>query len=772
MADTETSEAIVEAPRGAPDTPPARRRRRWLRWTRRLILGSIALLLLLGLLGTLAVAWLDTNPGRHWLARQLAGLDTKSGFSVEVGSLRGSLFGHLTAVDVSLRDTKGQWAHIPSVSMRWWPWDLMQRHVNIGTLRAETVVIERRPVFRPTGEDRPLLPDINLNVSRLRVGQLVLEKAAAGERFVLTANGRLRLTQRTATAVLNIGGTNSADQLALAVTIAPEEDVLDLNARINAPARGALAGYLGTRHGFALTVKGDGSWARWRGKLDATYGTAPLAALALAADNGRFRLTGDVLPAPELPKLLQRLLKGNGALSLEAAVRGGEADTKLSLRSSVFEMAGQGRVGIRSGALRETAATARLTDLGALVPRVRSTPITARLTAEGGVRNPKLRAVGHADALYLGKRITLSGLSLTLRPQPGSFADMPFEGRITRVTGVGNILGPRLAGATVTGRMSARLPGPRLTLEKGTLRGPNSRAQLSGFVNFRTQEYRLAVDGALERIEFPTIARGALDAKLVFAGHSFASRTTIAGTAQTRPLEPLSRPVRAMIGQEARITTSVTRGQDGVFRLPDLRFAGSALQLQGVFAIAPGGIVSGRMTGPLSALENGLFVTTAQGPAQVTLTASGQLPDYHVDLDARLAEAAIGPERLTGLRLTGRSDRLERFRLALFGSSSLGPLSGGTDVTVQGGVNLRNLTLQLGNIGLGGALSQARGGPWQGAARPLGRGPLRHDRPAGHAGAERRQPRYHRPLRAAGRAGQPPCHRPAHRQGPAAPVAG
>jgi|GEM_PF-625113 len=722
MAGSETPEAIVEASPDAPPPLPVRTRRRWLRRVRQLVLWTAAFLLFLGLAGTLAVAWLDTDPGRHWVARQLETLDTRSGFAVRVGGFRGSLFGHLTAVDVSLYDPKGRWAHIPSVSMRWWPWDLMQRRVNIGTLRAPTVIIERRPEFRPTGEDRPLLPDIDITIRRLRVGQLILEEGAAGERYVLTANGRLHLTRRTATALLNLGGAASGDRLALAVTIAPEDDVLDLNAHVNAPTGGALAGYLGTRHGFTFSLRGDGTWARWRGAVDASYGDAPLLALALAADDGHFRLNGDVLPAPDLPLLLRRLLATGGAVDLDATARKGTVDTRLSLRSDVIAVEGAGRVEIRSGRLHDAHATARLGDIADLVPGIRSAPITARLTAEGLVQHPKLEIVGRSDALHLGRRISLSGLSLTLRPEGGSLAAMPVEARVTRVTGVGDILGQRLSGATVTGRITAALPGPRLTLEQGVLRGPNARSALEGFVDFRSQEYRLALDGALERIEFPTITRGTLTLKLVVAGRDFASRTTLAGVAETRPLEPLSRPVRALIGADTRLSSRIARGQDGVFRLEDLRLAGKTLQLQGFFNIAPGGGVSGRMSGPLYALAGASQVLTARDPAQLVLTASGTLPDYRIDLDARLAEAALGPGQLTGLRLAGRSERLERFHFALSGASALGPLSGATDMTVRGGVTLDNVNFQLGNIGLSGVLHQAPGQAWSGRLALAGGG--------------------------------------------------
>lgn len=719
----EDAETLTEE---APAAPPVRKRSsRWLRHARRLVLWSFALLLGLGLLGTLAVHWLDTQSGRQWAAQQLASLETEAGFALRAGGFRGSLFGHLTAVDVTLHDTQGQWAHAPAVSLRWWPWDLLRQRVNIGTLRAETLVIERRPEFRAPRKDRPLLPDFEINIRRLRVERLVLEPAAAGSRYVLGARGRLHLDQRTATLSLNVGGINSADKLALAATIAPDRDVLDLNLHINAPAGGALAGYLGSGNGFTLAARGDGTWAQWRGALEATYDNAPLLNFQLFADDGRFRANGPVLAAPGLPPVLQRLLAGDSAgnpatFSLDATARDGELDSRLALKSRPLVLTAQGRVGIRSGALNDAGASLRLTDPSALVPNLRATPFLFTLAAEGRIRNPRLVLNGKAEALHFG-RVTLGNVTARAVSETGSMENMALEARLGRADGLGNILEPRLSGASVAGHFTFRPRQLQLALTDGVLRGPNVSGKVSGHVNFRSQDYRLAVDGALVRIEFPKIVRGTLETKLVFAGRSFASRTTISGTAQSRALEPLSALVEGLIGTEARLASTVTRGEDGVFRLPDLRLSGSTLNLSGTFGIAPGGIVSGRVTGPLTAPAGGL-VTTPQGPAQVVLMASGTLPDYQLQLDARLAEAVIGPERLTSLRLTGQSSRLQQFHLALTGGSILGAIDASSLLTVQGGPSFQNLTIRAGNIALDGALSLAEGRSWQGALTVSGGG--------------------------------------------------
>ena len=706
-------------------SPAPKRRRRGLRLFKRFALWSAALLLCLGALGTLAVNWLDTPSGRQWAAQRLAAVQADSGFSLSVGGFRGSLFGHLTAVDVALHDTQGQWAHAPAVSLRWWPWDLLRQRVNIGTLRAETLVIERRPQFRSTRSDGPLLPDFEINIRRVRVENLILEEPAAGARFVLDAKGRLHLARRTATLSLDVGSRTSADKLALAAIIAPDKNDLDLSLHVNAPAGGALGGTLGTDHAFTLAAKGDGTWQRWRGAFEATYDNAALTTLELAADDGRFRVKGPVHAAPGLPPVLQRLLAGHSpgapaTFTLDATARNERLDTRLQLTSRPLALTTEGGLDIRSGDLSNARARLHLTDPSALVPQLRATPFDFALTAEGRIRRPRLHLTGKADTLRFG-RITLGGVTATAVSDTGSLEDMALTARLGRAEGLGHILEPRLAGATVAGRFTFRPRQLQLELANGTLRGPNLSGKIDGHVSFRSQDYRLGLDGALERVEFPKITRGTLDAKLVFAGRTFDSRTTISGTAQSRPLQPLSPLVSALIGNEARLSTTVARGEDGILHLPDLRLAASALNLSGNLAIAPGWIMTGRVTGPLTA-PAGSLINLPQGPAQVVLTASGTLPDYQLELDARQPEAVIGPERLTNLRLTGQSDRLERFRFALTGGSSLGGLDGSTTLTVRGGPAFQNLVLRAGNLTLAGALRLPEGRSWQGDLAVTGGG--------------------------------------------------
>src|SRR4029453_17823197 len=70
---------------------------------------------------------------------------------------------------------------------------------------------------------------------------------------------------------------------------------------------GLLPALFGSKQPMALGVEGDGTWKTWRGRAAVDLSGRPTARLALAADKGRYRLTGKLAPAPFLKGRLLRL---------------------------------------------------------------------------------------------------------------------------------------------------------------------------------------------------------------------------------------------------------------------------------------------------------------------------------------------------------------------------------------------------------------------------------------------------------------------------------
>src|SRR5690606_31975787 len=156
--------------------------------------------------------------------------------------------------------------------------------------------------------------------------------------------------------------------------------------------------------------------------------------------DGRFRANGPVHAPSGLPPVLQRLLAGDAdgtpaTFNLDATARDGALTSRLELKSRPLFLSAQGQVGIRSGALADAVATLRLNEPSALAPNLRATPILATLTAEGRVRNPRLRLDAQTDAMHFG-RVSLGGISARATSETGSMENMALEARLGRATGL------------------------------------------------------------------------------------------------------------------------------------------------------------------------------------------------------------------------------------------------------------------------------------------------------------------------------------------------
>ena len=95
--------------------------------------------------------------------------------------------------------------------------------------------------------------------------------------------------------------------MALKLDAEPDADRFDLDVRALAPADGLLAALTGVKRPIDLTIEGAGSWTRWRGSANLLLSGRSTGTLALAADRGRYRLSGTLAPAPFLKGRLQRL---------------------------------------------------------------------------------------------------------------------------------------------------------------------------------------------------------------------------------------------------------------------------------------------------------------------------------------------------------------------------------------------------------------------------------------------------------------------------------
>ncbi len=250
--------------------PRARRGRAVAKWSAILV---IALLLLAGL----ALVGINTDPGRRFVAARINALETASGLDIDIGRIEGSIYGRMVIHDLRLRDPKGTFFAAPRIEVDWRPFAYLKNHIDVRTLVIPTAQLARLPELRPGDPNAPILPDLDIDVGRFRIGRIAVAPAVTGQRHLLSldgsaaiADGRAQITANAA--AIAAPGMPGGDRLALKLDAVPERNRFDVEARLQAPAGGFVARLAGLDQPVAATVTGNGSWQNWQGRAQATLG--------------------------------------------------------------------------------------------------------------------------------------------------------------------------------------------------------------------------------------------------------------------------------------------------------------------------------------------------------------------------------------------------------------------------------------------------------------------------------------------------------------------
>ncbi|MEY4256144.1 MAG: hypothetical protein RLZZ141_1371, partial [Pseudomonadota bacterium] len=110
--------------------------------------GAVLAILLLAALGGLGGA--NTDFGRRWIERQVQTLPVGTIGYLSIGGLKGNLFANPSVQRLTLSDRDGVWLDATNVHLSWRPGPLLRRHLEIASVRADRVVILRRPKLLPS----------------------------------------------------------------------------------------------------------------------------------------------------------------------------------------------------------------------------------------------------------------------------------------------------------------------------------------------------------------------------------------------------------------------------------------------------------------------------------------------------------------------------------------------------------------------------------------------------------------------------------------------
>jgi len=699
-------------------SPPPRRRR----WPRRVAVGALSLLVLVGV----GLWLLGTEAGLRLAVRQLAG---SSGGSLVIEGVHGSLYGPVQAERVTYRQD-GRRVVADGLVLDWSPWSLLQ-----GRLHLTTVTLNRLTVDWPatSGNASRILPaDLRLplrpSVDVLRIDHVLVTRGASS---VPLQTVQLRLRQdggayRLALQHLDTPwGTSTAEvSLARARPFALQGHA-DLTRADPAPAYTVRADATGTLADLRLSVDAVAGAARARlqGQL-APFAPAPLVRATLsvqgldpsglrpglpvaslsgeahvqAAEDGGLDGSFELVNAAPGPADRQRLpvRSVSGGLRLQGDALA-FADLKL-VPAGAGAVDGEGV--LRGGRLRAQLKVQGL-DLAGLVSSLRATVLNGDLQLDAGADGQRLEAQLQQEGYGLVLKARQAGGELELsqaRVQRGK-ARLDLTGRMA-LTGdrrfqaravlhdfdpaaFGDYSKARLnADASASGTLA---PTPVVTLHYAVSDSTLRNAPLAGqgqltWVPGRITATQAALNLGRTRLSVAG-AFGATGDQLQWALHS--SDLAVLGPAFGGRLEA-SGTVRGSVAApsgEAALQASALRWGERL----------TAAQLNGHAKLAPGA------AGTFSLTLRGEHVT-AQGwhAAAVSVAAEGTRARHTVDVQVRDPDQELTAAATGGYDAAGWSGQLRRL-----------------DVKGDVNVNLRapaELRAAPGRLELNGALLTVNGG--------------------------------------------------------------
>lgn len=355
----------------------------------KILLGAAGLIVALAVLTAGLLLFLNTQPGKKFLIRQIAALKLESGMTIEVGRIEGSVYSDMVIHDLVLRDPKGPFAVSPRVHVIWSPFRYINNHISVRLLESPLVVLARSPQFNVTQSDpnAPILPDLEIDVDQLKIAKFVLARPVIGQKREIAINGVTHIAdgraQLSADAIVDSG-----DRLQASLDAVPAQNRLAMKGTLTAPKGGVIAKMGGLTDGMTATLDGRGTWQAWNGKIVATSPKGQIADIALAARDGNFTAKGPVRPGLVFDGAVDRLTAPALNIDIFAGLNERRVRLKGSLRSTALAATAQGLIDLGQSRFSGLKIDAALKTPGAIMEKVRGRDVRASVILDGPMATP------------------------------------------------------------------------------------------------------------------------------------------------------------------------------------------------------------------------------------------------------------------------------------------------------------------------------------------------------------------------------------------------
>ncbi|MEG3124830.1 translocation/assembly module TamB domain-containing protein [Sphingomonas sp. GB1N7] len=716
MADEQVSETVAAGKRPV-----------WLsilKWIGIAILGVLVLAVVL-------VLGVNTSPGRRIIANYIGGYETASGLNIKVGRIDGSIYGKMVLTDVRVSDPKGVFLTSPRLDVDWRPFAFLKNHVDVRSAGAKLITLARSPELKvvPSDPNAPYLPDLDIDIGTLTVDRFVMMKAVTGQAHIVRFDSGVHIAdaraQLTANAMALVGpGIAGGDRLTLKLDAVPDQDKLDLDAKLTAPAAGVVATMGGLKQALDATVSGKGSWKAWAGKAVATLGGKSFANLDLAANDGTFKVRGNAHPAlyadtpaegvaqvragrnqtPDATNPLAAITAPQVDLSIDAKLDQRKVDTKFQLKSDALAVAGQGLIDLATSRFGQLKVDAKLLTPGAILPNLNGRDVAASLVLDGAFATPTVNYVVQAKSIGFGETRVDDVYASGLAKVDANHILVPIKARARRIAGLAAAAGDLLDNVAIEGDFA--ISGVNILSDNLRIKSKRIDATAIIAANMQTGRYTGGLNGRVNnfRVESIGILNIQTDAKLVTAPQGGFG---ITGRVVARTSQIFNSGVASFLGGNAIVRTDIGYDPNGIITFRNLRL--NAPQ----FRVTNG---SGRYDPTGALLVNADAYSTQYGPLTARVTGSATQPV--VLLRAPRPGVGVGLVNLEA-RVRGNGNS---YAVVATGGTTYGPFS--ADVILRPSpvlaVDIR--AAKFAGVNFSGKVQQLPAGPFAGRIQFAGSG--------------------------------------------------
>jgi translocation and assembly module TamB len=589
---------------------------------RRIAKWTAVTIIALALLAVGAVVGLNTGPGRALVARQIGAITLASGLSFKIGRIDGSLYGAMVLRDVEVRDERGGFATAKEMKVDWRPFNYFANRIDIKSLTSPEIRVARLPALKPVPAEpnAPILPDIHIDIAHLDVAKIDIAQGVTGQhhigRLVGSAHlsdGRAQIEAKGAT--LAGPGIAGGDLLAVKLDAVPDQDKLDIDMRLNAPAGGLVTGLAKLDAPLTASVQGKGSWKNWNGTAVGTLGGQELADLTVLAQSGTFHVRGPTYPGVYLKGPVERLAKPRLDVALDAAWSDRKADTKLLLRSDALQIDCEGLLDLGTSAFGNFRIDAALLTPGAIAPNLNGKSVRFAALLDGPFARPVVDYKIQAASLGLGETVVEQLYAEGRARVDANRILIPVKARSARVSGLDKAAGGLLTNLTIDGDLA--ITGDQLLSDNLKIKSDRIDATAIVIADLSAGTYTGALKGRVNDYEIDGLALVNLttDAKLVAApGGGWGIQGQVAGVSS----KILNDGVRSFLGGNASMSVRLGLDPSGVINFSDVRLQAPDFRItrgsgrydpKGALLVDADGVsdqygpISARVTGSLAAPE-------------------------------------------------------------------------------------------------------------------------------------------------------------------------